>query len=119
MENRPHQAVGEAVAVSARAAEELKRIMAENKIPDHHGLRIGIKEGGCSGMSYVLGFDQQPQESDHVFTSEGMSVFVDQKDLAYVTGASIDYSGGLNGRGFVVDNPNVTKTCECGQSSCC
>lgn len=118
MENQPLPEVGEEIAVSPRAAAELKRVKAENSIPEHHGLRIGVKGGGCSGMSYVLGFDEKPQEADRVFTSEGMSVYVDPKSLEYLSGATLDFSGGLNGKGFVFENPNAKKTCGCGQSFC-
>jgi iron-sulfur cluster assembly protein len=107
------------VVVSPRAADELRRIRTENSIPEHHGLRIGVKGGGCSGMSYVLGFDEQPQETDHVLSSEGMSVFVDPKSLTSLSGTTLDYVDGDNGKGFVFENPNANHSCDCGQSGCC
>lgn len=118
MERQNEQDVQQEIAVTSRAAEEIRRIKEENKIPDVHALRIGVKGGGCSGLSYVLGFDERPREDDRVFSMEGLTVYVDPKSLTYLNGTTLDFSGGLSGRGFVFNNPNATKTCGCGQSFC-
>ncbi len=106
----------EGVTITPRAAQEIRRIKTENKIPDIHALRLGIKGGGCSGMSYVLAFDEKPRQGDRVFELEGLTVFVDPKSLFYLSGTSLDFSDGLNGKGFVFNNPHATRSCGCGQS---
>ena len=106
----------ETVMITPRAAQEIRKIKADNNIPETHGLRLGIKGGGCSGMSYVLAFDEKPRQGDQVLEREGMSVFVDPKSLFYLSGTTLDFSEGLNGRGFVFNNPNAVRTCGCGQS---
>ena len=106
----------ETVMITPRAAQEIRKIKADNNIPETHGLRLGIKGGGCSGMSYVLAFDEKPRPGDQVLEREGMSVYVDPKSLFYLSGTTLDFSDGLNGRGFVFNNPNAVRTCGCGQS---
>jgi len=81
-----------------------------------YGLRVGVKGGGCSGMSYTLGFDATSKELDRIYETQGVKVFVDPKSLFYLMGVTLDYSDGLNGRGFTFNNPNATKTCGCGSS---
>jgi iron-sulfur cluster assembly protein len=102
--------------MTEKAAAEIRRIKADNKIPDEHGLRFGVKGGGCSGFSYVLGFDSESKKGDVVFELHGLKVFVDPKSLFYISGTELDFSDGLNGRGFVFNNPKATKTCGCGSS---
>jgi len=104
------------ITVSTKAAKEIKRIMEENKIPDTYGLRVGVKGGGCSGLTYTLGFDETSKESDTVIESNNIKLFVDGKSLFYLSGTELDFSDGLNGRGFVFNNPNAKKTCGCGES---
>lgn len=106
----------ETVAITPRAAQEIRKIKEDNKIPDEHALRLGIKGGGCSGMSYVLAFDEKPRQGDQVLQIEGLTVYVDPKSLFYLSGTTLDFSEGLNGRGFVFNNPHATRTCGCGQS---
>ena len=106
----------ESVAITPRAAQEIRKIKKDNNIPETHGLRLGIKGGGCSGMSYVLAFDEKPRQGDNVLEQEGLTVFVDPKSLFYLSGTTLDFSDGLNGRGFVFNNPNAVRTCGCGQS---
>ena len=105
-----------AIGLTAKAAEHVGRIRQENNIPGNHSLRISVKGGGCSGLSYVLGFDEKPGEKDEVLHSEGVTVFIDQKSLFYLSGTVLDFSDGLNGKGFVFNNPQATRTCGCGQS---
>jgi iron-sulfur cluster assembly protein len=103
------------VTLSDSAAREIRKIMQTKKIPDGYGLRVGVKGGGCSGMSYVLGFDKQ-REYDQAFDLDGIPVFMDKRHGLYLLGTQVDYHDGLNARGFTFDNPNATKTCGCGSS---
>jgi len=107
---------GESVVITSRAAQEIRKIKSENSIPETHALRLGIKGGGCSGMSYVLAFDEKPRQGDSIFEIEGLTVHVDPKSLFYLSGTTLDFSEGLNGRGFVFNNPNAARTCGCGSS---
>ena len=104
------------VTVTARAAEEIRKIKGENNIPESHALRLGVKGGGCSGMTYVLAFDESPKERDVIYQLEGLTIYIDPKSQFYLSGTSLDFSDGLNGRGFVFNNPNAAKTCGCGHS---
>lgn len=108
--------ISEEVQITPRAAEEVKKIKAENNIPESHALRLGVKGGGCSGFSYVLAFDEKPRSGDQEFHFGDLLVYVDQKSLFYLSGTMLDFSDGLNGRGFVFTNPNASRTCGCGQS---
>jgi iron-sulfur cluster assembly protein len=104
------------IQVSDKAAKQVKAIMEENQVPDNYGLRVGVKGGGCSGLSYTMGFDADIREGDTVIEEKGVKLFVDGKSLFYLMGTILDYSDGLNGRGFIFNNPNAKKTCGCGES---
>lgn len=104
------------INISDRAASEVKRIMAENNIPNTYGLRMGVKGGGCSGFTYVLGFDEKERNDDLTFESNGVKVFVDQNSIRFLKGVVLDFQDGLSGRGFTFVNPNATRTCGCGNS---
>jgi iron-sulfur cluster assembly protein len=104
------------IALTEKAVSEVKKIMEQNKIPDTYGLRVGVKGGGCSGLSYSLGFDAEQRENDKIIRKEGIQIFIDPKSLFYLSGTQLDFTDGLNGRGFVFNNPNATKTCGCGSS---
>jgi len=106
----------ELVTLTARAAEAIRKIKVDNNIPEAHALRLGVKGGGCSGMTYVLAFDEQPKERDTVYQLEGLTIYIDPKSQFYLSGTTLDFSDGLNGRGFVFSNPNAAKTCGCGHS---
>jgi iron-sulfur cluster assembly protein len=108
--------MSEEITLTEKAAAQVARVKLENNIPADHGLRLGVKGGGCSGLSYVLGFDEKPNEKDRVFTVRGVTVFVDPKSLFYLGGTVLDFSDGLNGKGFVFNNPQAAKTCGCGSS---
>jgi len=90
--------------------------MDENNVPDTYGLRIGVKGGGCSGLTYSLGFDGVQKEGDTVIEYNGVKLFVDGKSLFYLSGTELDFTDGLNGKGFIFNNPNAAKTCGCGES---
>lgn len=104
------------ITVTEKAVNEIKKIMDENKIPSNFGLRIGVKGGGCSGFTYTLGFDPDTREGDSIIEYSGVKLFIDGKSLFYLSGTQLDFSNGLNGKGFIFNNPNATKTCGCGES---
>ena len=79
-------------------------------------VRVGVKSGGCSGLSYDLKFDKEQQKGDKLFEDKGIRILVDKKSFLYLIGTTLDYSGGLNGTGFVFRNPNANRTCGCGES---
>jgi iron-sulfur cluster assembly protein len=79
-------------------------------------VRVGVKSGGCSGLSYDLNFDQARVEEDKVFQDNGIQLIVDKKSFLYLLGTTLEYSGGLNGKGFIFNNPNAQRTCGCGES---
>ncbi len=106
----------EEIIITSRAADEIRKIKTENNIPESHALRLGVKGGGCSGMSYVLAFDDKPRQDDETFAIEGLTVYVDPKSLFYLSGTTLDFQEGLQGRGFVFNNPNAAKSCGCGHS---
>ena len=79
-------------------------------------IRVGVKSGGCSGLSYDLKFDNEQKDEDKVFEDNGIKIIVDKKSFLYLIGTTLEYSGGLNGSGFVFNNPNANRTCGCGES---
>ena len=79
-------------------------------------VRVGVKGGGCSGLSYDLDFDNKQQENDKVFEDNDVKIIVDKKSFLYLVGTTLEFSGGLNGKGFVFNNPNANRTCGCGES---
>ncbi len=105
-----------ALTVSEKAVKEIKRIQAADPTSGSN-LRVMVVGGGCSGMSYKLGFDNEPAgSSDKVFEVDGVKVIVDSKSFLYLTGTELDFSDGLNGTGFTFQNPNAKRTCGCGSS---
>jgi len=108
--------MNEEISLTQKAADQVRRLRAENNIPESHGLRLGVKGGGCSGLSYVLAFDEKPRENDKIMEIHGVTVFMDPKSLFYLSGTVLDFSDGLNGKGFVFNNPQASKTCGCGSS---
>lgn len=103
------------IMLSEQAGREIRKIMTTKDIPDGYGLRVGVRGGGCSGMSYVLGFDKQ-REHDATYEIDDIVIYVDKRHGLYLMGTTIDYHDGLNARGFTFDNPNATQTCGCGSS---
>lgn len=103
------------IKISETAFKQLIRIREEQNVPENYGLRVGVKGGGCSGFSYVLGFDEQ-KEKDQVFEMDGMPIFLEKSHGIYLIGMEIDWYDGLNNRGFIFNNPNATDTCGCGTS---
>ena len=104
------------IQISPSAVEHIHHLKTKENIPKGKALRISIKEGGCSGFSYKLDFDEKKYTSDKFFESNGISVIIEGKSLLYIMGMTLDYEGGLNGKGFVFSNPNAKDTCGCGVS---
>ena len=104
------------ISLTDKALTEIKRIMSENQVPESYGVRVGVKGGGCSGFTYTLGFDGEAKEGDTIIEDNEVKLFIDGKSLFYLSGTELDFSDGLNGKGFVFSNPNATKTCGCGES---
>ncbi len=103
------------IALSPRAAEEVRSIIQSKQIPEGFGLRVGVRGGGCSGMSYILGFDKK-RDHDMSFEIEGIVLYVDKRQGLYLMGTTVDYHDGLDARGFTFENPNAASTCGCGSS---
>jgi iron-sulfur cluster assembly protein len=103
------------ITFTPSAIEELRMLVYEKEITDSKGLRVGVSGGGCSGLSYILGFDDI-QPDDEVFLVEDVRVCLSRKHALYLMGMQIDYVRGLNNRGFVFSNPNASSTCGCGSS---
>ena len=103
------------ITVTPSAAAEAKRLLEKQGKPAGLGLRVGIQGGGCSGLSYKLGFEQE-RPGDHVCEVEGVKVFVDPKSDLYLENTTLDFVDGLEGRGFKFLNPQAKKTCGCGES---
>lgn len=105
------------IKVSETAKKKVSLLMEEegfNVETDY--VRVGVKSGGCSGLSYELNFDKKVDESDKVFEDNSVRIIVDKKSFLYLVGTTLEYSGGLNGKGFVFNNPNAQRTCGCGES---
>lgn len=105
----------ELIQISPRALEEIRTIFAREAPGDGVGLRLGVVGGGCSGLSYEMEFSE-PRESDNVLVRDGISILLDPKSTIYLKGITLDYQDGLQGRGFVFQNPNARNTCGCGES---
>ncbi len=103
------------ITLTQGARNELRRIRAEQHVPEEYGLRVGVKGGGCSGFSYVLGFDEA-KEGDEVFYVDDIKVLMQKSHALYLLGMEIDWVDGLNNRGFSFQNPNAKETCGCGTS---
>ncbi len=103
------------VKITDSAIKQLQRLMQEQEVPEGYGLRIGVKGGGCSGFTYVLGFDK-PKEKDSEYSIGDFTVYMEKSHALYLIGMEIDWLDGLNNRGFVFNNPNATDTCGCGTS---
>lgn len=105
------------ISVSDTAKQKVQNLMKEDGFnPNTDFVRVGVKSGGCSGLSYDLKFDKDQKENDKVFESNGVKIIVDTKSFLYLVGTTLEYSGGLNGTGFVFKNPNANRTCGCGES---
>ncbi|WAC01229.1 iron-sulfur cluster assembly accessory protein [Lacinutrix neustonica] len=105
------------IKVSETAKKKVIELMTDDGyVPGEHYVRVGVKSGGCSGLSYDLKFDKTQEAEDKVFEDNGVKIIVDKKSFLYLIGTTLEYSGGLNGAGFVFNNPNANRTCGCGES---
>lgn len=105
------------IKVSEKASKKVIELMTEDGFDATKDfVRVGVKSGGCSGLSYDLKFDKELLEGDKVFEDNGVRIAVDKKSFLYLIGTTLEYSGGLNGAGFVFNNPNANRTCGCGES---
>lgn len=105
------------IEMTEKAVKEIKRIQTTDPTALGANLRVQVSGGGCSGMSYKLGFDAEvPSANDKVFEKEGVKVYIDAKSFLFLSGTTLDFSDGLNGTGFVFSNPNAKRTCGCGSS---
>ena len=113
----PQSAPAQELLVTPSAVKRIRVILANEGIsPAEGGLRLGVKGGGCSGFSYAIGFDAHPRERDHIFTFDGVRVFIDPKSFVYLNGMTLDYEETLMRQGFSFINPNSTRSCGCGTS---
>lgn len=105
------------IQVSETAKKKVVSLMTEEGFDASKDfVRVGVKSGGCSGLSYELNFDNKKDEADKVFEDNDVRIIVDKKSFLYLVGTVLEYSGGLNGKGFVFNNPNAQRTCGCGES---
>ena len=106
-----------AIQVTDKAAKMITTFAQKQEIEDDFALRVGVKGGGCSGLLYTLSVEKnEPTPSDRVVDDNGVRIFVDKKSFIYLAGTELDFSDGLNGKGFVFQNPNAKKSCGCGNS---
>lgn len=104
------------ITVSVEAKEHALKLMKDENHPSDSFIRVGVEGGGCSGLSYKLEFDNTLKEGDQAFEDKGIKIVVDRKSFLYLVGTELQYTGGLNGKGFVFNNPNASRTCGCGES---
>jgi len=104
------------ITISDKAKARVLNIWKDDQLSEGHFVRVSVTSGGCSGLSYNMKFDNQPQNSDEVFEDKGIKLVVDTKSILYLLGTELDFSEGLNGKGFYFNNPNAGRTCSCGES---
>ena len=104
------------ITVSESAKTKINSVLAEEGAVSESFIRVGVESGGCSGLNYKLTFDTTLKPEDQVFEDKGVKIVVDKRSFLYLIGTELDYSGGLNGKGFTFNNPNASRTCGCGES---
>ncbi|MDP4827753.1 MAG: iron-sulfur cluster assembly accessory protein [Flavobacteriales bacterium] len=104
------------IKVNDSAREQVAHLLSEGSHSAEAFVRVGVKGGGCSGLMYDLDFDTEIKEGDQIFEDNGVKVVVDRKSFLYLVGTELEFTGGLNGKGFVFRNPNANRTCGCGES---
>ena len=113
--NTEHITAATPVTLTAGAVAELKKLIDQQELGPDFGLRLGVEGGGCSGMSYILGFDTK-KDGDSEYEIDGIRVFMNKAHGMYLAGMEVDFKNGLDARGFTFNNPNATSTCGCGSS---
>ncbi len=104
------------IKVAESAKQQVAHLLQTENHPEGSFVRVGVEGGGCSGLMYQLKFDNEMKDGDQVFEDNGVKVVVDRKSFLYLVGTELEYTGGLNGKGFVFKNPNASRTCGCGES---
>lgn len=104
------------ITVTDKAKDRISALRKEEGRSDVENIRVSVRGGGCSGLMYDLGFDDKINSIDQVFEDKGVKILVDKKSLLYLLGTTLDFSDGLNGKGFQFINPNASRTCGCGES---
>lgn len=104
------------ITITDKAKARIEHIRKESDYGNGYFLRVGVESGGCSGLSYKLDFDNQVKEGDQEFEDKGIRIVMDIKSFLYLSGTELDFSEGLNGKGFSFNNPNASRTCACGES---
>ena len=105
------------IKVTPQARDQVVQMMNNDGVNTKtHFVRVGVKSGGCSGLSYELNFDNNLSDTDKIFEDKDIRIVVDKKSFLYLVGTTLEYSGGLNGKGFVFNNPSANRTCGCGES---
>ena len=104
------------ITVTEKAKQKAIELMSNENRPADSFIRVGVEGGGCSGLTYKLEFDNQLKADDKVFEDKGMKIVCDRKSFLYLVGTELDFTDGLNGKGFAFINPNASRTCGCGES---
>ena len=104
------------IYVADSAKQKIVSLLASKEIAENAFIRVNVVSGGCSGLSYKMDFDQDSQENDQIFEDKGIKIVTDLKSLLYLFNSTLEFSGGLNGKGFYFVNPNATRECACGES---
>ncbi len=104
------------VTITPKAKQKVTELMTDGGLDSSYFLRVSVQGGGCSGLSYNMDFDNELQKGDQAFETQGIKIILDMKSFLYLAGTELDFSDGLNGKGFNFINPNATRTCGCGES---
>ena len=104
------------IFISEKAKARVLKIWQDEHLTPEHFVRVSVTSGGCSGLTYNMNFDNQSQPNDEIFEDKGIKLVVDPKSILYLLGTELDFSEGLNGKGFYFNNPNAARTCSCGES---
>ena len=104
------------IHISEKATEKVRQLKASSGLGDDYFLRVSVVGGGCSGLSYKLDFDNETQPADQVFEENGVKLVTDLKSFLYLCDTTLEFSDGLNGKGFHFENPNASRSCGCGES---
>ncbi len=104
------------IKVAESAKEKISKLMESENITKDHFIRVSVVSGGCSGLSYKMDFDTEEQDNDQIFEDNGIKIVTDLKSFLYLFDSTLEFSGGLDGKGFYFQNPNATRECGCGES---
>lgn len=104
------------ITVTEKAKARIQEILQNENKDSSYFVRVAVESGGCSGLSYLLNFDNQEQKDDQVFEDKGVKIVLNIKSFLYLAGTELDYSDGLTGKGFIFNNPNASRSCACGES---